>query len=214
MYLTMQPNQEAIERIKAARGRSLKLMQLDADGSLSKIAENKRNGIDESLTSTNSSTESLMTKRPKPSASNMQAVRRPNSSSKLPREILESFKQNPIDESMLYGSMDGGGSLSMLNEDIPIQQPKAVESTQVPIVQQVASAQIDYPMIRTIVEDVVRKYTQALNKKIVNENKAQVNLNEVNTVTLGKSFKFLAKNGDIYEAKLTKIGNINDKRAK
>ena len=102
----------------------------------------------------------------------------------------------------------------MLNEDIPTQQPQAVESTQVPIVQQVASAQIDYPMIRTIVEDVVRKYTQALNKKIINESKAQVNLNEVNTVTLGKSFKFLAKNGDIYEAKLTKIGNINDKRAK
>jgi hypothetical protein len=43
-------------------------------------------------------------------------------------------------------------------------------------------------------------------------NESKETVNEVNTIALGKTFKFLAKNGDIYEAKLTKVGNINDKR--
>ena len=37
-------------------------------------------------------------------------------------------------------------------------------------------------------------------------------LNELTTFTVGKSFKFLDKQGNIYEATLKKIGNINNKK--
>ena len=69
---------------------------------------------------------------------------------------------------------------------------------------------IDYPMIRTIVEDIVRKYTSSLSKKMLSESKGSVN--ELTTMTLGKSFKFLDRQGNIYEATLKKIGNINNKK--
>ena len=72
------------------------------------------------------------------------------------------------------------------------------------------SAQVDYPMIRTIVEEIVRKYAVSLNKKIISEGKTSTN--EVNTISLGKTFKFLANDGTIYECQMKKIGNINEKR--
>ena len=132
----------------------------------------------------------------------------------VPLAIREAFQNNPIDESqLLMSTMNGGGDLSFLNENIvrPTTTVPVMENTQQmqPQIQTVGTG-VDYPMIRTIVEEIVRKYAQSLNKRIVNENKETVN--EVNTIALGKTFKFLAKNGDIYEAKLTKVGNINDKR--
>ena len=35
---------------------------------------------------------------------------------------------------------------------------------------------------------------------------------ELSTFTIGKTFKFLDKSGNIFEATLKKIGNINDKK--
>jgi hypothetical protein len=66
-------------------------------------------------------------------------------------------------------------------------------------------------MIRSIVEEIVRKYAQSLNKKIINEGVGGGA--EVNTIALGKTFKFLDSKGNIYEAKLSKIGNINKKKS-
>jgi hypothetical protein len=76
--------------------------------------------------------------------------------------------------------------------------------------QYAAAPQVDYPMIRTIVEEIVRKYAVSLNKKIVSEGRQETN--EVNTISIGKSFRFLAKNGDLYECVMKKVGNVNDKR--
>jgi hypothetical protein len=72
------------------------------------------------------------------------------------------------------------------------------------------TAQVDYPMIRTIVEEIVRKYAVSLNKKIISEGKSSTS--EVNTISLGKTFKFLDSKGNIYECQMKKVGNINDKR--
>ena len=98
----------------------------------------------------------------------------------------------------------------MLEEGLPSrQQPKqVVEEVKQQPMQQVLTQSVDYPMIRTIVEDVVRKQIGALSKKMLNESKTS----DISTITLGKTFKFLAKNGDIYEAKLQKIGNINEQK--
>lgn len=199
-----------LSKLKDALGKASKLMSMDKNGTISKIAESKRDSINTSLNDSTVSTESMMTARPQ---RNMTEVPR-NVNSNIPRAIVESFSKNPIDTSMI-GSI--GGSSNSVLDTIGIQeqartvQPQNTSST----IQEQHTVQtqvqgIDYPMIRTIVEDIVRKYTSSLSKKMLSESKGSVN--ELTTMTLGKSFKFLDRQGNIYEATLRKIGNINNKK--
>ncbi len=199
-----------LSKLKDALGKASKLMSMDKNGTISKIAESKRDSINTSLNDSTVSTESMMTARPQ---RNMTEVPR-NVNSNIPRAIVESFSKNPIDMSMI-GSI--GGSSNSVLDTIGIQeqartvQPQNTSST----IQEQHTVQtqvqgIDYPMIRTIVEDIVRKYTSSLSKKMLSESKGSVN--ELTTMTLGKSFKFLDRQGNIYEATLKKIGNINNKK--
>lgn len=199
-----------LSKLKDALGKASKLMSMDKNGTISKIAESKRDSINTSLNDSTVSTESMMTARPQ---RNMTEVPR-NVNSNIPRAIVESFSKNPIDTSMI-GSI--GGSSNSVLDTIGIQeqartvQPQNTSST----IQEQHTVQtqvqgIDYPMIRTIVEDIVRKYTSSLSKKMLSESKGSVN--ELTTMTLGKSFKFLDRQGNIYEATLKKIGNINNKK--
>ena len=199
-----------LSKLKDALGKASKLMSMDKNGTISKIAESKRDSINTSLNDSTVSTESMMTARPQ---RNMTEVPR-NVNSNIPRAIVESFSKNPIDTSMI-GSI-GGSSNSVLDtigiqEQVRTVQPQNTSST----IQEQHTVQtqvqgIDYPMIRTIVEDIVRKYTSSLSKKMLSESKGSVN--ELTTMTLGKSFKFLDRKGNIYEATLKKIGNINNKK--
>ena len=199
-----------LSKLKDALGKASKLMSMDKNGTISKIAESKRDSINTSLNDSTVSTESMMTARPQ---RNMTEVPR-NVNSNIPRAIVESFSKNPIDTSMI-GSI-GGSSNSVLDtigiqEQASTVQPQNTSST----IQEQHTVQtqvqgIDYPMIRTIVEDIVRKYTSSLSKKMLSESKGSVN--ELTTMTLGKSFKFLDRQGNIYEATLKKIGNINNKK--
>ena len=199
-----------LSKLKDALGKASKLMSMDKNGTISKIAESKRDSINTSLNDSTVSTESMMTARPQ---RNMTEVPR-NVNSNIPRAIVESFSKNPIDTSMI-GSI--GGSSNSVLDTIGIQeqartvQPQNTSST----IQEQHTVQtqvqgIDYPMIRTIVEDIVRKYTSSLSKKMLSESKGSVN--ELTTMTLGKSFKFLDRQGNIYKATLKKIGNINNKK--
>lgn len=199
-----------LSTLKNALSKASKLMSMDKNGTISKIAESKRDSINTSLNDSTVSTESMMTARPQ---RNMTEVPR-NVNSNIPRAIVESFSKNPIDTSMI-GSI--GGSSNSVLDTIGIQeqartvQPQNTSST----IQEQHTVQtqvqgIDYPMIRTIVEDIVRKYTSSLSKKMLSESKGSVN--ELTTMTLGKSFKFLDRQGNIYEATLKKIGNINNKK--
>lgn len=199
-----------LSKLKDALGKASKLMSMDKNGTISKIAESKRDSINTSLNDSTVSTESMMTARPQ---RNMTEVPR-NVNSNIPRAIVESFSKNPIDTSMI--SSIGGSSNSVLDtigiqEQARTVQPQNTSST----IQEQHTVQtqvqgIDYPMIRTIVEDIVRKYTSSLSKKMLSESKGS--LNELTTMTLGKSFKFLDRQGNIYEATLKKIGNINNKK--
>ena len=199
-----------LSKLKDALGKASKLMSMDKNGTISKIAESKRDSINTSLNDSTVSTESMMTARPQ---RNMTEVPR-NVNSNIPRAIVESFSKNPIDTSMI-GSI--GGSSNSVLDTIGIQeqartvQPQNTSSA----IQEQHTVQtqvqgIDYPMIRTIVEDIVRKYTSSLSKKMLSESKGSVN--ELTTMALGKSFKFLDRQGNIYEATLKKIGNINNKK--
>ena len=195
-----QANMSAVERIKAAREKSLRLMQMDADGTLDKYL---KEGKVQRNTQASEAPMQPQPRQPRP----IDTSRLSESAKHIPREILESFATNKIDDSaLLDGVFDSQNALSMLDEGVQAKpKAKVTESVQTQPIQQVLTQSVDYPMIRTIVEDVVRKQIGALSKKMLNESKTS----DISTITLGKTFKFLAKNGDIYEAKLQKIGNIN-----
>ena len=83
--------------------------------------------------------------------------------------------------------------------------------------QQNISSGIDYSLLRTIINEAVqenvKKYMSAMTKKLINEGAGNIGNNDnIQAIKLGESFSFITKNGDVYEAKLTKKYNINDKR--
>lgn len=204
-------NMAAVERIKAAKSKSLRLMQMDKK--LDAMAKGVRGEITESFSSSEPvPTQSMMSTKIDKSMGIPTGGRM---NENVPLAIREAFQKNPIDESqLLMNTMSGGGDLSFLNENVvtPTRTAPIMENIQQPQPQvQTVSAGIDYPMIRTIVEEVVKRYAVSLNKRI-NESKGGNEVNEINTISLGKSFKFLAKNGDLYECTMKKVGNINDKR--
>jgi hypothetical protein len=200
-------NMAAVERIKAAKSKSLRLMQMDKK--LDAMAKGVRGEITESFSSAEPVAPQNMMSTKIDKSMGIPTGGRMNEN--VPLAIREAFKNNPIDESqLLMSTMGSGGDLSFLNEGVtPTRTAPIMENVQPQI--QTVSAGIDYPMIRTIVEEVVKRYAVSLNKRI-NESKGGNDVNEINTISLGKSFKFLAKNGDLYECTMKKIGNINDKR--
>ena len=202
-------NMAAVERIKAAKNKSLRLMQMDKK--LDAMAKGARDGITESFNSAEPvATQNIMSTKIDKSMG-IPAGGKMNEN--VPLAIREAFKSNPIDESqLLMGTMSGGGDLSFLSDNVvtPSRTAPITENTQQyqPQIQTVTSG-VDYPMIRTIVEEVVKRYAVSLNKRI-NESKEDVN--EINTISLGKTFKFLDSKGNIYECVMKKVGNINNKR--
>jgi hypothetical protein len=205
----MTSQEERAARIKAARSKSLKLMQMDANGTLDKIAEGKKDSINKSFDDNNITTDSLLSSSKVDRTNRMSTGRMSVAAGNVPSIIRESFQsQPPLAQQDVTSSVLDGMFGDLLTEQVT--KPIMNENVQQPQVQQVTpqySSQVDYPMIRTIVEEIVRKYTSSLSKKMVNENKGS----EVNTISLGKTFKFLANNGDIYECSMKKVGNINKK---
>ena len=79
-----------------------------------------------------------------------------------------------------------------------------------PIVEQ--QSKIDYGLIKDIVENAVKKYITALGKKMLTENKAVNENNEINAIQFtGKKFVFVTKGGDLFESNLKFIKNVNNK---
>ena len=219
-------NRESV--VKDAMSRAAKLMQLESNGTIDKIAKdpNFKANINNSLENDSIMTKDMMTtsfdrKTQAPTTS----MKMGENAANVPKEIREAFMSNPIDDSMLYNAIatqGDGRELDFLNEMIvPQTQPQVVQPTQ--NVRQIVnegmgyqtsqtSQQIDYPMIRTIVEEIVRKYAISLKKNVLSENKQTQPINQVNTIALGETFKFLTKNGDIFECTMKKVGNINKKK--
>ena len=212
-------------KLNEAMSRASKLIKLEANGTIDKIAKGHRENIDTSLGGdANINIKEMMTVNTKkaPLGGNVVVGNTSRMNTNVPLEIRESFKRQTINENELYGAMGANNELSFLTEGLDNQLQVGQTEDQVKqyvregLIErqpqmQVSSQQVDYPMIRTIVEDIVRKYTSSLKNKILSESKQQ-NVNELNTLTIGKTFKFLDSKGNIYEAQLKKIGNINEKR--
>lgn len=222
--MARQADKAAIDRIKAAREKSLKIMKMDMNGSLNKIVEEKMGDITNVV---NGSETKLLSETPagvqpkQTSARPMQQTTFGPAASKLPSAILESFKTNKIgdDDQMMKQMFSGPGDLSFLDEDItpqrPVQRQVVTETVQQPQVQALVQtpASIDYPMIRTIVEEIVRKYAGSITKKVLSESKGS-STSTVNTMMLGEKFKFLTDDGDIYECTMRKVSNVNELKNK
>ena len=208
-----------LSKLQNALGKASRLMNMESSGEINKIAKSKRDSINSSL---NEEVNVV------PQTANQPMMQAPinngNINSNVPSIIRESFQKNPIDMSMLgQGSILDTIGVKNQNRNNINEQVSSTDNSQFndfvkrenqsrPIVQEsINGVQIDYPMIRTIVEDIVRKYTSSLSKKMLNES-SNGRLNELTTFTVGKSFKFLDKQVNIYEATLKKIGNINNKK--
>lgn|SRR5574344_1316039 len=119
----------------------------------------------------------------------------------FPKEILESFSKTPptgpIGESVSV--LDG---LDPEKFNSPAKQTEYQPST-------VASTQsgIDYSLIKSIVDESIRKYSNALYKKLISEHKDKVNI-----ISLGDKFNFVTEDGNVYEAELSFKKNIKKKK--
>ena len=202
--------EERKARIAAARKGSLRLMQMDANGTLDKLMEGRADEINDSLTSAdaNVTSESLMSTKREDRMNRMPTGRMGVAAANVPSIIRESFQsQPPVNETMSTSSvLDDMFSL----EDLQPQKRQQITEQAKPVQQSFTTGGVDYPMIRTIVEDIVRKYAQSLKKNLVTEG---VGGAEVNTIALGKTFKFLDSKGNIYECTMKKVGNINNKKS-
>lgn len=210
-----------LSKLQNALGKASRLMNMESSGEISKIAKSKRDSINSSL---NEEVNVVPQTANQPMMMQEATIKNWNINSNVPSVIRESFQKNPIDMSMLgQGSVLDTIGVKNQNRRSVNEQISSTDNSQFndfvkrenqsrPIVQESTNGgQIDYPMIRTIVEDIVRKYTSSLSKKMLNES-SNGKLNELTTFTVGKSFKFLDKQGNIYEATLKKIGNINNKK--
>lgn len=214
-----------MNRFLAIKDKARKIMQMDRSGELDKIRDNAaRSGKLSMNEGIEPVAEMPMNAYPQtPQMSQMpqyipQTQPMGMGNSKLPSAILESFKNKQIDTSVM-GLSTTGSVLDRINFNtqgalFEQTQPKQ-EVKEVKVVteqtQPTVSTSVDYSMIKMIVEECMRKYSSALKKTIINESKTTSNEGTLKAMKVGDKFSFITDNGDLYEAKLTFIKNINKK---
>lgn len=214
----MAASEEQIQRFMIAQERAKKLIQMDVNGDMKKYAAKAR---ESAVASLNENAETPLQTAPQAPQTQPRdfAINVNKTNSKLPKEILESFKTKQIDATPLgYGV-----SSSILDEvnyrtqgklykeettSTPQPQQQIIETVQAtPTVQ----TNVDYSMIKMIVEECMRKYVGSLKKTILNESKNNISTDELKAMKIGDKFSFITKNGDLYEAELKFIKNLNKK---
>lgn len=139
--------------------------------------------------------------------------------SKLPDYIKESFMANPnndvspaklamqdVDEK-LNERMGGFAASKKIIENIEAKEKKnrTIEAQVRKELQQQQyqpSANIDYSLIKQIVEDVVTKKMAALKKNLLTEGVSTSGSPQVSLVKLGETFTFLDSDDNVYECKM------------
>lgn len=117
----------------------------------------------------------------------------------LPKEILESFSNNYIDQSALDPDRPVLDRIGITNGT------QQITETYQPVQKPTGNVNVDYELIKSIVESAVKKYVNALGKKMLTENKD----NDLAMIQIGdKKINVVSKNGNIYEAELKFLKNI------
>ena len=219
---------ENISRFMNAKDRARKLIQMDANGTLDEVKKNAESNGKLSYDSEGYVNSTIMEQNSTPKDLNQYNNIQPQdfhiNKSKLPVEILESFKSKQIDTTLLNGGMGkSNGSvldqLDMLTNGKILQQENVQKPQQKQIVQETVQVQpqvtstVDYSMIKMIVEDCMRKYTSALKKQILSESKTTQDNVTLQAMKIGNKFSFIDSSGNLYEATLKKIKNLNKKES-
>jgi hypothetical protein len=212
----MAASEESIKRFMMAQDRAKKLIQMDVNGGFKQYEQKARESAEMSLNE-----DSIPQYQSQPQQQTMSYNQEPlniKTNSKLPKEILESFKTKQIDPSPLgYGvnssildEVNYRTQGKLYNEETKpqVQQSKKqiIETTQT-----TNNSNVDYSMIKMIVEECMRKYVGSLKKTILNESKSNSS-DELQAMKIGDKFSFITKNGDLYEAELKFIKNLNNKK--
>ena len=137
------------------------------------------------------------------------------SKSKLPKEILESFSKVVIDPNGINDPYNS--SVSVLDEATKKitsglkskTKPNVISENLMP---QQQSSNIDYSLIKSIVEECMRKYASALKKTIINESVERGNAPTMKAMKIGNTFSFVDDEGNLYEAELKYKRNIRQKK--
>ena len=125
--------------------------------------------------------------------------------SSMPKEIIESFSKNYIDQTAFNPNKSVLDTLGMTGDTL---QP-LVENEQTQRNVNSSGGKVDYEIIKGIVEGAVKKYVTALGKKMLTEN------NDLAMIQVGdKKLNLVTKSGDVYEATLVKKYNIKNRTGK
>ena len=140
--------------------------------------------------------------------------------SKLPKEVLESIRKNPINVA-IPAELGGGSVLDGLGLVPKQQQPQRQQIAEqqvsppqsiVPQYQQMQQVSIDYNAIRVIVDESVKKYMTALKKSLLSEGKENITKTDaVKYMVIGDKLQLLTDDGDLYEAELKFKKNVKQK---
>lgn len=145
------------------------------------------------------------------------------SHSKLPRQIIESITTNPLDMTVVDPKMDAFTEKlkqtlpNSFNRSYEIQEKLEKQDRQelnevqgnnnaTPL-----SVNVDYELIKTIVESVVDKKINELKKGMVNENLNYGSNSSLKAMKLGEKFLFLDSDNNVFECQMRYIGK-NKKR--
>lgn len=201
---------------------SKKLINMDSSGKLDQIAEEASKS---GKLSFNDEAQTQSMKTPKKELSvpqtpiiNESVVKK----SKLPKAIIESMKKKPLvnaahpystEGSFLdqLDSLTNGKLYENLGEKKETVKENIVQAKQV--VNTTTTNGVDYSIIKSIVEESMRKYASHLKKTILNESK-QVSEQQppLQLMKIGKTFNFVDNKGNLYEAQLKFVKNIRNKK--
>lgn len=202
---------EKVSRFMQAQERAKKIIQMDNQGTVSQykakaLSEGKisygEDGVNFTPQPTQNNNMSQYAQMPPISSSN----------SKLPKEILESFKVQP---NMGMGMMSNGSVLDIVNDmssgklQEQAQQVQAIQNNN--NLTSMNNAPIDYSMIKMIVEDCMKKYVSSIKKSILSESKEN-NIGTLQAMKIGNKFSFITNTGDLYEAELKFVKNVKTKK--
>lgn len=145
------------------------------------------------------------------------------SHSKLPRQIIESIAANPLDMTVVDPKMDAfteklkqtlPNSFNRsyeIQEKLEKQDRQELNEVQGNNNATSASVNVDYELIKTIVESVVDKKINELKKGMVDENLSYGSNSSLKAMKLGEKFLFLDSDNNIFECQMKYIGK-NKKR--
>lgn len=127
----------------------------------------------------------------------------------LPKEVQDVMRESLKDRQKLNMSVTANVDASVINKQRRASQQVITEQVQPQQSMQITNSNVDYSLIKVIVEDCIKKQMNGLKKTLLAEGN-RMELPET-MVQQGNTFRFVTTDGKIFEGKLTYKGNLNDK---